>query len=120
MEAGGALYAAPANGNVPRRRSEREVRVKWSITFALEGNFAILALAEKETPPLYHLCTVGVHEGGATQRLNRLVDILGETFGVTAVLVEEEIAERFALEGETLSAEVLAVANQITRRRTPS
>jgi hypothetical protein len=92
--------------------------VKWSISFALEGDFAILALAEKETLPLYHLCTVGMHEEEAPRRLNRLVDVLGETFGVTAVLVEEEIAERFALDGEIPSAQVLAVANQTTRRRT--
>jgi hypothetical protein len=93
-------------------------RARWFITFALEGDFAILALAGKETSPLYHLCSVGVHEEGVSQRLNRLVDILGETFGVTAVLVEEEIVERFALDGETISAEVLAQASRVPRRRT--
>lgn len=116
--AGCALFAAPTGGNRARRGSELRSRVKWSITFALEGDFAILALAGKETPPLYHLCSVGIHEEGVPHRLNRLVDILGETFGVTAVLIEEEIAERFAVDGEALSAEVLAEAGRVTQRRT--
>ena len=113
----GSQLAAPTYAGNARRGPRVRRQARWSITFALEGDVAILALAEKETPPLYHLCSVGAHEEGVPQRLNRLVEILGETFGVTAVLVEEEIAERFALEGETLSAEVLAQASRVPRRQ---
>ncbi|HUI86424.1 MAG TPA: hypothetical protein VLY21_04635 [Nitrososphaerales archaeon] len=87
----------------PGLRTDRgSKRGNWSITFAVESEIAILGLAGMETP-VYYLCHVGIPEVGIPLRLSHLVDILGETFDVTVVFVEVEIAERFILEPDVPS-----------------
>jgi hypothetical protein len=91
------------------RKALREREGNWSLTFTVEGEHAILGLDGKETP-LYYLIHVGIPEEGVPLRLSRMVDILGETFGVGVVFVEVEIAERFGLESTPLDEGAFAKA----------